>query len=370
MAKLGLPYLSIVFQEQGIARIERSKRGVVAMVLYDSEAVAGNYTIYTLNDVPEGLSDTNRDQIRLALMGYVTTPRKIELVVEASETPDAPTFDITSEGFRYLEQVRWDYLTVPFIGDAFASELGTWVKTLNENYQKRCKVVLPNEPMDYHKVINYTTPEVDDGLKVYATNEYTSRITGLIAGTPPQIAATYAPLPELVSCTYYTRDEIAEKIGDGELVLMNDGEKIKVARGVNSLTTTNQILGESFRKIKIVEIMDFMADDIQHTAEDQYLGKYSNSLDHKILLISAIEGYMEVLEKDDLLAKGSSHVEIDIEAQKAFLKSMGYKTIDGRTVDEMEEQEIKEADTKDKVFIKAYCKILDAIEEIELRVQI
>ena len=36
----------------------------------------------------------------------------------------------------------------------------------------------------------------------------------------------------------------------------------------------------------------------------------------------------------------------------------------------MDYKEIREADTKDKVFIKAYCKILDAIEEIELNVEI
>lgn len=116
--------------------------------------------------------------------------------------------------------------------------------------------------------------------------------------------------------------------------------------------------------------MDAMADDIQWAAQDSYIGKYANSYDNKVLLMSAILGYMEILENDGLLAKGSSHVEINIEAQKAFLKSMGYQTIDKRTVDEMDLKEIKEADTKDKVFIKAYCKILDAIEEIELDVVI
>lgn len=33
MAKLGLPYLHIRFTEQGIARIGRSERGIVALVV-------------------------------------------------------------------------------------------------------------------------------------------------------------------------------------------------------------------------------------------------------------------------------------------------------------------------------------------------
>lgn len=370
MANLGLPYLSIVFQEQGIATIRRSERGVVALLLQDL-TVKGNFTLFSISDIPKELSEENKEQIRLAFMGYQTSPRKLILVVEQSPTADTPSFDTTSEGFKYLETVRWDYLAVPFADKTDSTEIATWIKNLNGSiHQKRCKVVLADTPTDFEKVINYTTPEVKTASKTYKANEYTSRIAGFLAGTPMQIAATYGPLPELVECTYYSKDELATKIGKGELVLMNDGEKIKIARAVNSLITTSQIKGESFRKIKIIDIMDLMADDIQMTAQDSYLGKYANTYDNKVLLMSAILGYMEVLENEDLLGKGFSHVEIDMDAQKAFLRSMGYKTIDGRMVDEMEDVEIRKADTKDKVFIKAYCKILDAIEEIEVRVTI
>lgn len=367
MAKLGLPYLKIRFEEQGIASIKKSDRGVVALVLKD-EKVKGNFNLFSLSDMPKELSEDNIEQIELAFRGYQRTPRKIILVVEPKE--ETLKFDVTSEGFKYLESVRWDYLAVPFIESADAQEVATWVKTLNDNYEKRCKVVLPNVKGDYKKIINFTMPMVATDVKEYNTNEYLSRVAGFLAGTPMQIAATFGPFPELVDCTYYTREEIAEKIGSGEFVLFNDGEKIKVARGVNSLVTTSQVEGPSFRKIKIIDILDLMADDIQKTAEDYYLGKYANNYDNKVQLMSAIKGYMEVLENDSLLAKGSSHVEIDMDAQRAFLKGMGYKTIDGRTVDEMEEKEIKEADTKDKVFLKGYCKPLDAIEEIELPIAI
>ncbi|MET3616730.1 hypothetical protein ABID14_000350 [Peptoniphilus olsenii] len=369
MAKKGLPYLHIRFEEQGIARIGRSERGIVALVLQDTK-LNGTYNIYTLSDIPEGLSEKNREQIELAMIGYVQTPRKIILVVEQSETATKPKFDVTTEAFKKLETLRWDYLAVPFADEVDSGKIATWVKTLNDNKDKRCKFVSANIKGDSEKIINFTMPSVTTIEKEYKTSEYTARIAGLIAGTPMQIACTFAPLPELTACTHYTNEELSDKIGQGELVLLNDGEKIKVARGVNSLTTTSQIKGESFRKIKIVDIMDAMADDIQWAAQDSYIGKYANSYDNKCLLMSAILGYMQVLERDGLIAKGSSHVEIDMEAQKAFLRSMGYKTIDGRTVDEMEPKEIREADTKDKVFIKAYCKILDAIEEIEVAVVI
>ncbi|MGF0096028.1 phage tail sheath subtilisin-like domain-containing protein [Peptoniphilus sp. SGI.035] len=369
MAKLGLPYLHIRFTEQGIARIGRSIRGIVALVLQERE-LKGKFEIYTSSDIPKGLSERNKEQVELALIGYQKTPKKVILVVEQSENADKPKFDVTTEAFKLLETLRWDYLAVPFADEVDSEKIATWIKTLNDNKDKRCKFVAANVNADNKKIINYTMPSVSTEEKEYKTNEYTSRIAGLIAGTPMQIACTYAPLPELKACTHYTQEEINQKIGKGEFVLLNDGEKIKVARGINSLVTTSQLEGESFRKIKIVDIMDAMADDIQWAAQDSYIGKYANSYDNKVLLMSAILGYMEILENDGLLAKGSSHVEINTEAQKAFLKSMGYQTIDKRTVDEMDLKEIKEADTKDKVFLRAYCKILDAIEEIELDVVI
>lgn len=369
MAKLGLPYLRIRFEEQGIASIGRSQRGIVALVLQE-KTVSGNYTIYTAGDIPAELSEKNKEQITLALMGYQRSPRKLIVVVEQSTSADAPKFDVTTAGFKFLETVRWDYLAVPFADAEDSLEISTWVKNLNDTKDKRCKFVAANVKGDNEKIINFTTPEVGKLGKSYTTTAYTARVAGFLAGTPMQIAPTYGVLPELDSCTYFTREEIATKIGEGELVLFHDGSKVKIARGVNSLITTSQVKGESFRKIKIIDIMDMMADDIQMAAEDSYLGKYANSYDNKVLLMSAIKGYMEVLENEDLIEKGTSHVEIDIAAQKAYLKSIGYKTVDGRIPDEMEEKEIKEANTKDKVFLKGYAKILDAIEEIELPIVI
>ena len=61
-----------------------------------------------------------------------------------------------------------------------------------------------------------------------------------------------------------TIEELDTAIDAGKFVLYNDGEKIKgVARGVNSLVTTVEGKLDSFKKIKIIEAMDLMHDDIK-----------------------------------------------------------------------------------------------------------
>lgn len=118
-----------------------------------------------------------------------------------------------------------------------------------------------------------------------------------------------------------------------------------------------------FQKIKIVDTLDIIHSDIRKVIIDDYIGKVTNSYDNKCLLIVAIKSYLEELEKSALIESDST-VEIDFEAQKSYLKSKGvdlsYMTL----------QEIKEANTGSKVFLKAKIKVLDAMEDIDLSIEI
>ena len=97
------------------------------------------------------------------------------------------------------------------------------------------------------------------------------------------ISCTYAPLNELTDIKRMTEQEGNTAVDNGKLILINDGEKVKIGRAVNSFVTTVDGKGDSFKKIKIVEAMDMINNDIRKTAEDSYIGKYANSYDNKCL---------------------------------------------------------------------------------------
>ena len=357
---MGLPNIDITFKEKGITAIERGERGTVVLILQDE--VIEPVEILSPVDIPEGLNEFNKDQIEKALMGYVTPPRKVIVLTVATPLEEAGA-DYT-EVQNYLETIRWDYVAIPEIRDEDTSSFATWIKALRDTKDKKVKAVLPNQAADHEGIINFTADEIETSEQIYTTAEYCARVAGLIAGTPLTISCTFAPLPEVLDCKKFTKEELDGKIDAGEFVLYNDGEKVKVGRGVNSLVTTTQDKLSSFKKIKIVEAMDLVFDDITKTAEDSYLGKYSNSYDNKCLLIMAILGYLEGLEVDGILARGSVNIGIDIDKQINYLKSKG---ID---IETMKEIDIKKADTQDKVFLKGSIKILDAIEEIFLPISI
>lgn len=357
---MGLPSVIINFKETGITAIKRGERGIVALVLKDASVEAlESHVLLTVAETPEGLTAENKEQIQLAFMGYQTPPKKVIVVVipEGAENYNDAT--------KYLETIRWDYLAIPAIQAGEVATIGTWIKSLNDTLDKKCKVVLPNHKGDHESIINFTTDNIVTVGKTYKTAQYCSRLAGMFAGTPMTISATFAPLPEVLDFDKKTKSEMDSAIEDGELILYNDGEKVKVARAVNSFTTTAQDKGDSFKKIKIVDAMHMIHDDIKKTAEDSYLGKYSNSYDNKCLLITAIQGYIDQLVLDGILDNSyDNKVFLDVEQQTVYLKSIGVD------VSTMTEKEIKEANTKDKVFLGSNIKILDAIEDITLNITI
>ena len=353
---MGMPKVSITFTEIASTVVKRGEKGVIAMILRDSNVPATNpITCLSNEDVPATLTAANQEQIKLALMGYVNMPKKvIAYVIDSDDTYD--------EALKYLKTVTFDYLVCPTVStDNKTADIVAYVKA-ERAADKLIKAVLPNTVADCEGIINYATETVYVNDTEYTTEQYCSRIAGIIAGTPLSISCTYAPLTELTDCTRLTKSEMDAAVDAGKMIVWWDGEKVKTARGVNSLTTLTDAKNAQFQKIKIIDAIDMISSDIRMTAEDNYLGKFTNTYDNKCLLIAAIGNYFEQLVADSVLQNYS--IGIDVDANRAYLESKGTST------EEMTDAEIKEANTGSYVYLVATLKILDAIEDITLSISI
>lgn len=388
MAKLGMPSVNIAFEEAGIEAIERSKRGIVALILEEPQdtitklltdhtgtdnstikAITNPFVIFTTDDIPSELTDNNKDYIKKCLIGYTKTPYRVRVYLQATgDEKSATEADKFSATLKKVATDRFDYLAIPTITEAQCETVATWVKTNRENKFKKIKAVLPNYDADYEGIINFGNTSIVTKNKTYTPAEYTARIAGLIAGTPMTISATYAPLAEVIDCDKHDLDENDEKVNKGQFFIWFDGEKFKMSRAMNSLVTTTQGKLEAYQTIKTVDIMDMMYDDIRQTCQDYYIGKYTNDYDNKCLLMSAIMGYFKELEQGRLLQKDYSTIDINVEKVKTYQLEHGLYTKE--ELADMTEQEIKQLDTKKQVFLTAKIKILDAMEDIDLPISI
>ena len=376
-----MPTVVVKFIEAGIEAIQRSQRGIVALILEDTkqvidklatktnghEVLPNPFLVYTVDDIPEELSEKNKDYILKALKGYNKPPLKI-VVYMMQQGGDKTGADRVQETLKAMLTERFDYLAIPTIENAQLEYVATWVKTARENKFKKIKVVLPGSNADYEGVINFGNTKVFTADREYKPAEYTARIAGLVAGTNMTQSATYAPLAEVIDCDRHTQDEMDAMVNEGKFFIWYDGEKFKMSRAMNSLVTTSQGKLEGYQTIKIVDIMDMIYDDIRKTAQDSYIGKYTNDYENKCLLISAILGYFKQLENERLLQKDYSTCEIDCEAVRTYQLSHGLFTKE--ELAKMSDDEVKKLDTKKIVFLKAKVRPLDAMEDIQLPINI
>ena len=346
---MGLPNILIEFKNQASTVAKRGERGIVAVIV-----LGAPQKVIHLEDatqIPSTLEDDSKDFVKNAFLGGVNPVKEVVLVVS----------DTIENGLAKLETEKFDYAAVtPDLSSSDATTVATFFKTLRDSKHIKSKVVLPNNAANHEGIINFTTDNIVVGAKTYTTAEYCSRIASLLAGTPLQQSATYFVLSEVDDVPKLTKSALDTKINNGEFCIFHDGEKVKVARAVNSLTTVTGDKTDDYKSIKIVDTMDLIYSDIKRTCEDNYIGKFPNNYDNKCNLIVAIQTYLERLRDDELLDE-SVTVEIDMASQIDYIKA------NGGDVSGMSEQEIKEYNTGTNVYISSSFKILNSIEDINIK---
>ena len=350
---MGLPKILIEFKTLAETIITRSERGIVAVILKDNSN-ENETAIYTRESeiVKSHYTAANLAFLSLVFMG---NPSKV--IVERVQTEG----DL-STALERLKNKQWYYLTVPVIEVEEINTVVEYITLMRTQYHKTFKAVLPNCAANSEGIINFSTDNIKVGQKTYTTAEYCARIAGILAGLPLNRSATFYALTEVESITESETPDA--DVDNGKLILINDGTKIKIARGVNSLTEFTETKGKDFAKIKIVEAVDMIRDDIRTTFEDGFVGKVENSYDNKIVFIAAINKYFKDLASRGVLYDKFDNVaEIDIEGIREWLS----KTKD---VSGWDEEKVKTANTGTNVFVKANIQIQDAIEDMNFKIYI
>lgn len=352
---MGLPTIDIVFRQAAKRTIAQGQKGTVAVIVKDGTEKVGGYVIRSKEDIPSKLNQGNQGYVSRTLLGYVNAPSKVLLYVLPSA---AENF---TDALAWLATQSYDYLVAPpDITEEQCASIVTWIRAQRALTGRCDKAVLPHTAADYEGIINFTTDGIVSGGTTYDAGGYCSRIAGLIAGTPMTISCTYAPLSEVSDIERLTQAEANTAIDGGEFILIHDGEKVKVGRGVTSLTTASETTGETLKKIKALETCDRINVDLVRAIQDSYIGRCSNSYDDKCLLMTYIKSYLKTLEDEKLLRAGSSTVEIDMAGQKKYLREQDMN------VDGMSDQEIKEANTGSHVFLVIFISLLDAMEDVAI----
>ena len=348
---MGLPEISIEFKTLSSTAIKRSERGIVAMILKDDTDEELRYVYTSLDKVDD--SKFNEDSKFYIEQAFKEDLSK--LIIE--RIADENTID---KALQRLSTENFNYLCFPSGENGDNLKIASFIKEQRKN-NKIFKAVLPNTQGDNEGIINYVSTCTDENGKTYPPEKFVSRIASVLASIPFSMSSTYYELKDIVDTNIF--DNPNGEIDNGKLILIKDDGVVKIGRGVNSLTTVNKDKQESFKKIRIIEILDMVKDDIYRTMKKEYIGKISNTYDNKMNCIGTINSYLKELQNQEILGDGENRVDIDLESHKQVLRDKGYSE---DKISNMSETELRKINTGSYFYVTGSITPVDSIEDIRI----
>lgn len=366
---MGLTELKISFKEEKRRALDGASTSVALLILKDS-TVKGLKEYESFEQVSEKYKADNLMYIEHAFKGNIQDVRVGGLLEKRAYTPSKvivysiASDDTLDNALEVLENVEFNYMCMPDATDEVENpKLIAFIKKLKDVGQWADVVITTKTPSNSSDVIEFATEDIKEGSTTYTASKLLPFIVGACAGTPFTQSITYCNVPFITNIPKKTSEELDSLIDAGKLVFVKKGGKVRIARGVTSLTDVSGNEGDSFKKIKLVRIYKMINNAVKKAITDFYVGKVSNNYDNKCLLISEIKGFLEDLHRSEMI-EGDFSVGIDLEAQKKYLIEKGVN------VKSLDEQQIKEFNTGSKVFIVITLKGVDAMEDFYININV
>lgn len=350
-----MPSIEVIFKQMAVTAIQRSEKGVVCIVVNDDteDTSTINEYIYS-SDVKE--TEYTADNYKAITGAFIAVPNKVYVVKMENEK----TF---SDAAELIKNINFNWLVYLNAESGEQDKVSAYVQernAKNNRHKIKCVTYKATTTDDKH-VVNFTNEAITfkEETAAYPVAFYIARLAGVFAATPFTRAATYTELQELKSVA--EPEDLNEAVGNGELVLFNDIDVVRIGTAVNSLTTVTADDTEDMQKITIVEGMDTITEDIVTTFNDYYVGKYKNTYDNQCLFLTAVNSYFTTLEGEGILDPNYENIAaIDVEQQRQQWLSTG-KT----EAADWDEQTVKNMTYKTWVNLAGDVKMLDAMENLK-----
>lgn len=323
------PGLYVNFKDAALAQIAGGARGTVAMPLHGhtGTAVDGNfYEVENLNQANELFGAGNVDSISLAFQGGAN-----KVLVYA--VPDVADYDEMREAFEAYQfnVFVWD-AQAPAGEDALTQ---TWLEQNVEDKKLFLYVTGGSAADDQTPATGNSRSTTFDsdfivnlivggfvGENELGSGDFAPYIAGAIAGSAINESLTYAQVALDDVNKRLRNSEVVTALAANSLVLVNDGEKVKIESAV---TTSGLKIRSSRARVAI-------ATDIEKTARDNYIGRVNNDEDGQYALISAIKVYLETLEQQGVL----TDIQVTLDPVRPSVGDQVFLAISYRELDSME----------------------------------
>ena len=357
-----LPNIEVIFKQLAGSLVTRSARGIAILIIRDMTDITFSYKEY------KNITELDTDKLLYSATNLQYIKDIFNFALNKVAIVRVGTTGTAAEALIELEKnIKSGWVTVADGTTEDFTILSSWTKSKELEKKTYKSVTYKTTVTDCKHITNFSNDNVTfvDARGEVTAEKYCPSLIGILASCNIQRGSTY------FECSNLTRvEEIADNdvaVTEGKFILINDTDKVKIALGINSMTTADGITNtEDMKFIDIVEVMDLINDDISAVFKNEYLGKYKNNYDNQILLISAINTYFKQLANDYILDNNYVNIsDVNIEAQR--LAWLGVGKIEANA---WNEQQIKNNAFKRSVFLGGDIKILGAMENLKFNIQL
>ena len=355
---MGLQNVTITLKALATSLTARSQRGIVCIVV-DEPLLTGVHTYTKLNNVVESYSTANKAIITRCFSKYGVKTLKVACYNSTATTPET-----ISNALSLLSGTKFNYLACPTALDSDKATIANFIKTQRNANNILVKTVLNNKDIadDYEGVIDFINNSITmDGI-VYTGVEFCVDFACFVAGISLTESITNMTISGITAVDIVGTD-LDALVDAGKIFLFYDEdlEEYVFSRGVNSKTTIGTDEKASMKKIRIMDILDMIRNDLKTTYKSGYQGKVENSLENKKLLVSAFNNYLRTLALQGVLSTTqTSYVELDVVATTNYLEAKG---IDCSS---LTDAQILAIDTDEETFVTGTIYPLDKSEDLTL----
>lgn len=173
------------------------------------------------------------------------------------------------------------------------------------------------DTMDNEGIVYVFPGFTDEDGTVYTGQEAAARVGGLIAGAGINRSITFSRIPDGADVGLrLTHSEISEGIAGGLLILVFDGESVRVEKGINTLTTITSEKPLSYSRIRTIAVLDAVQDGLNDGLTD-LVGQVNNDEDGRATILGAAQAFLDELMAARALKPGA-FVELDPEHVQDF----------------------------------------------------
>lgn len=298
MSNVTLPELEVNFKQLSTTFIERSERGTAILIVRDDTSKSFNYKEYVEQE------DLDKDEALYTADNFTYLSDILSFGVANLSVIRIDVADDMTVGLNLiLSKVKTGWVSTVGTADDYV-KINTWIKARTNEGKTYKALTYKSTAPDHQNISNFTNPSVtflDDVRGKQNGVEYIPSLLAIACVCNVTRGMTYFVCKNLKEVEPVAN--VSTALNNGELILINDFDCVRVGTAINSLVTIDESKGifDDMRYIEIMEATDMIKDDIRDIYKTKYVGACKNSLDNQIIFISAVNTYFEGLADSEIL---------------------------------------------------------------------